>query len=76
LGVFFALLDPDPDSATQINADPDPKSWFKEDTFWPVMANKNKIFVFEKSGKMEKSAFKSTATKISTDWQRRLKADC
>jgi hypothetical protein len=25
LWVFFALLDPDPDPATQVNADPDPK---------------------------------------------------
>jgi hypothetical protein len=25
--VIFALLDPDPDPATLINADPDPKPW-------------------------------------------------
>ncbi len=28
LWVIFALLDPDPDPATQINADPDPQLWF------------------------------------------------
>ncbi len=45
LWVFFALLDTDPDSATQINAYPDPKTCFKENIFCPVMANKNKILI-------------------------------
>jgi hypothetical protein len=30
LWIIFALLDPDQDPATQINADPDPHLWFLE----------------------------------------------